>query len=255
MLNVRWSAGPDVGGADLNGADLSGATRIDDGGTFVMARRMNLPGDHMIDVQEIAGSTYLFVRLPYLSDPAIVITDTKHGPVVHRGQRDNGAVVTVTDAGGRASSPVPGQRISLTSSPSTIQVRFPELVLSAEVRFDSPVAVGADSGTVQLGVDMLSDHDAWLVAALAVALSPDNGVVSHAALKTAFATWRGIDEPSDGGFDRNVLRPALTARGMEMPGPRMNKIAYLVDHCRRTHEFADYIVADVRRRLAALEQR
>jgi hypothetical protein len=245
VLHVRWSAGH----------DLHGTTRITDGGTFVVARRMNLPGEQIVDVQEIAGSTYLFVRLPYVSDPALVVTDTAHGPVVHRGQRDNGAIVEVSDAHGRSTTPAPGQRMSLTHSPSRIELRFLETVLAAEVTFTAPVADAADSGTVQLGVDMLADSDAWLVAALAVALSPANGVVSHAALKAAFATWRGIDEPSDGGFDRNVLRPALTSRGMDMPGPRMNKIAYLVDRCRRTAEFSDYILADVARRLDALNQR
>ena len=76
---------------------------------------------------------------------------------------------------------------------------------------------------MQLGVDSLQHDDAWLVAAIAVALSPENGVVAHGDLKQAFALWRGVEEHSDGAFDRNVLRPALASRGME-PGPRVNKI-------------------------------
>ena len=98
---------------------------------------------------------------------------------------------------------------------------------------------------------MLEHDDSWLVAAIAVALSPDNGVVSHGDLKEAFAAWRGVDLHSDGAFDRNVLRPALTSRGLE-PGPRVNKIVHLVERCRRTSEIPSRLLEDVRERLRLL---
>ncbi|MEH3034801.1 MAG: hypothetical protein PGN07_12465 [Aeromicrobium erythreum] len=55
--------------------------------------------------------------------------------------------------------------------------------------------------------------------------------------------------PSDGSFDRNVLRPALERRAVELPGPRLNKILYLVERCRRTAEFPPPVLEQVRRRL------
>ncbi|MET0928347.1 MAG: hypothetical protein ABWX74_02465 [Aeromicrobium sp.] len=75
--------------------------------------------------------------------------------------------------------------------------------------------------------------------------------MTHGDLKRAFALWRGTDEHSDGAFDRNVLRPALAARGLEA-GPRMNKIVLLVERCRRTTEFPARLLDDVRGRLDAV---
>ncbi|MFI5428233.1 hypothetical protein [Aeromicrobium sp. UC242_57] len=133
-----------------------------------------------------------------------------------------------------------------------IELRYPDLTFAAVATFDAPALPLADSGTVQLGVDSLQHDDAWLVAAIAVALSPDNGVVAHGDLKAAFARWRSTEVPSDGAFDRNLLRPALISRGLELPGPRMNKIVYLVDRCRRTSEFPPRILDDIRARLDSL---
>lgn len=215
----------------------------------MLARRMNLPEQEPVVDRVIDGSTYVFVRLPYVSDPALVITATGASPVVHRGQRANGAVVEITTPSGDSTTPAPGQKVSLPFSGSRIELRFPDLTFSAVVTFDAPRAPVADSGTVQLDVDALQHDDAWLVAAIAVALSPENGVVAHGDLKQAFAQWRGGEVHSDGAFDRNVLRPALTSRGLELPGPRMNKIVYLVDRCRRTSEFPQRILEDVRARL------
>lgn len=240
MLHIAWSAG-----------EHAGEARVEPGSTFMLARRMNLPSQHLLVAETIDGSTYVFVRLPYVSDPALVVTATASQPVVHRGQRDNGAIVEVSPPAGPSTTPDPGQKISLTHSGSRIELRYPDLTFSAVVTFDLP-AVPADSGTVQLSLDALQQSDTWLVAAIAVALSPDNGVVAHGDLKRAFALWRGIDEHSDGAFDRNVLRPAIDARGLEMPGPRLNKIVYLVDRCRRTSEFPHRLLEDVRARLAQL---
>lgn len=239
MLHVAWSAGESHAGESTLAA----------GATFMVARRMNLPGGQQVVAQEIDGSAYVFVKLPYVSDPAIVITATARGPVVHRGQRANGAVVEITTPAGSSTTPAPGQKISLTHSGTRIELRYPDLTISAVATFDAPPGEVVDSGTVQLGVDSLQHDDAWLIAAIAVALSPDNGVVAHSDLKQAFARWRGTEVHSDGAFDRNVLRPALTSRGLEMPGPRMNKIVYLVDRCRRTSEFPERILDDVRARL------
>ena len=72
-------------------------------------------------------------------------------------------------------------------------------------------------------------------------------------MRTSSSRRRGIDEHSDGAFDRNVLRPAIDARGLDMPGPRLNKIVYLVDRCRRTSEFPRLLLDDVRTRLALLD--
>lgn len=240
MLHIAWSAGEHVGEA-----------RVEPGSTFMLARRMNLQSQHLLIAETIDGSTYIFVRLPYVSDPALVVTATASQPVVHRGQRDNGAIVEIFPPTGTSTTPDPGQKISLIHSGSRIELRYPDLTFSAVVTFDLP-AVPADSGTVQLSLDALQQSDTWLVAAIAVALSPDNGVVAHGDLKRAFALWRGIDEHSDGAFDRNVLRPAIDARGLEMPGPRLNKIVYLVDRCRRTSEFPRRLLEDVRARLAQL---
>jgi hypothetical protein len=235
VLHIVWSAG-----------DQSGEATIRSGATFLLARRMNLPSQQPVVAETIDGSAYVFVRLPYVSDPALVVTATPGQPVVHRGQRDNGAIVEITTPLG-STTPAPGQKISLTHSGSRIELRFPDLTFSAVVSFTLP-DVPDGSGTVQLGVDSLQHDDTWLVAAIAVALSPDNGVVPHGDLKRAFAVWRGTDEHSDGAFDRNVLRPALAARGLEA-GPRMNKIVLLVERSRRTAEFPARVLDDVRARL------
>ena len=237
MLHIAWTAG------DL----YAGQATLRTGSTFILARRMNLPGRQQLAAEQIDGSAYVFVRLPYVSDPALVITATVSQPVVHRGQRDNGAIVEITTPSGNATTPAPGQKISLTDSGSRVELRFPDLTFSAVVEFTLP-DVPDGSGTVQLGVDSLQHDDAWLVAAIAVALSFDHGIVAHGDLKRAFATWRGVDVHSDGAFDRNVLRPALAARGIEA-GPRMNKISLLVERCRRTAEFPARLLDDVRARL------
>ena len=237
MLHIVWSAG-----------EQSGRVEIAVGATFILGRRMNLPVQQPVVAEQIDGSAYVFVRLPYVSDPALVITATASQPVVHRGQRDNGAVFEVTTPSGGSTTPAPGQKISLTDSGSRIELRFPDLTFVAVVEFAAP-EVPDGSGTVQLGVDSLQHEDTWLIAAIAVALSPDNGVVAHGDLKRAFARWRGVDEHSDGAFDRNVLRPALAARGIEA-GPRMNKIVLLVERSRRTAEFPVRVLDDVRQRLA-----
>jgi hypothetical protein len=239
VLHIAWSSGEQhAGNATLNA-----------GSTFILARRMNLPEQRLVVAEQLDGSAYVFVRLPYVSDPALVLTATASHPVVHRGQRDNGAIVEITGPSGIATTPAPGQKISLTDSGSRIELRFPDLTFTAVVDFTLPDAAGG-SGTVQLGVDSLQHDDAWLVAAIAVALSPEHGVVAHGDLKRAFAHWRGVDEHSDGAFDRNVLRPALTARGIEA-GPRMNKIVLLVERCRRTYEYPARLLDDVRMRLDA----
>lgn len=239
MLHIAWTAGEHAGQVTLQA-----------GSTFILARRMNLPEQVPLVAEQIDGSAYVFVRLPYVSDPALVITATASQPVVHRGQRDNGAVVEITTPHGGATTPAPGQKVSLTDSGSRVELRFPELTFTAVVEFTAP-DVPDGSGTVQLGVDSLQHDDAWLVAAIAVALSPENGVVAHGDLKQAFARWRGVEEHSDGAFDRNVLRPALAARGIEA-GPRMNKIVLLVQRCRRTAEFPARLLDDVRARLRAV---
>lgn len=239
MLHIAWSAG------EL----YSGETSIEPGAAFVFARRMNLPEQQPVVAESIDGTTYVFVRLPYVSDPALVVTATPTHPVVHRGQRDNGAIVEITTPAG-STTPMPGQKLSLTHSGSQIELRFPDLTFTAVVTFSLP-DLPDGSGTVQLGVDSLQHDDAWLIAAIAVSLSPDNGVVAHGDLKRAFARWRGIEEHSDGAFDRNVLRPALTSRGLE-PGPRVNKIVSLVERCRRTAEFPARLQNDVRARLRTL---
>lgn len=237
MLHIAWSAG-----------DQTGESRLAPGATFILARRMNLPERQPVVAETIDGSAYVFVRLPYVSDPSLVVTATAGQPVVHRGQRDNGAIVEVTTPQGGSTTPAPGQKISLTDSGSRVEARFPDLTFSAVVSFDAPDVLDG-SGTVQLGVESLQHDDVWLIGAIAVALSPDNGVVGHADLKQAFARWRDVDEHSDGAFDRNVLRPALAGRGIEA-GPRMNKIVLLVERCRRTAEFPSRVLDDVRSRLS-----
>lgn len=238
MLHIAWSAG-----------DRDGESTLAPGSTFILARRMNLPAQQPVVAETIDGSAYVFVRLPYVSDPSLVVTATATQPVVHRGQRDNGAIVELTTPQGASTTPAPGQKVSLIDSGSRIELRFPDLTFSALVTFDLP-ALPDGSGTVQLGVDSLQHDDVWLIGAIAVALSPENGVVAHADLKRAFALWRGVDEHSDGAFDRNVLRPALAARGIEA-GPRMNKIVLLVERCRRTAEFPSRVLDDVRSRLSS----
>ncbi|TGN33660.1 hypothetical protein [Aeromicrobium chenweiae] len=241
MLHIAWSAGE----------QYAGEASLEVGAAFVLARRMNLPEQQPLVAETIDGSTYVFVRLPYVSDPALVITATANQPVVHRGQRDNGAIVELATPLGGSTTPAPGQKISLTDSGSRVQLRFPELTFSVVVTFDAPAAPAPDSGTMQLNLDSLQHSDAWLVGAIAVALSPDHGVVAHGDLKQAFARWRGIEVPSDGWFDRNALRPAIESRGLDMPGPRLNKIVYLVERCRRTSEFPARLLDDVRARLRA----
>lgn len=241
MLHIVWSAG-----------ELSGTESVDIGARFVLARRMNLPEQQPLVAEQIDGSTYVFVRLPYVSDPALVITATAGHPVVHRGQRANGAIVELTTPGGETTTPSPGQSFSLTSSGSRLELRVPDLTFSVVVEFDTRGPRPNGSGTEQLGVSSLQHDDAWLVAAIAVALSPDNGIVAHGDLKRAFALWRGIEEHSDGAFDRNVLRPALEFRSIELPAPRLNKIVYLVERCRRTSEFPPHVLNDVRTRLRVL---
>ncbi|MFI5428234.1 hypothetical protein [Aeromicrobium sp. UC242_57] len=83
MLHIAWSAGE----------SHAGEATLADGAVFVLARRMTLPQQTPIVSREVGGSTYVFVRLPYVSDPAMVITATSAGPVLHRGQRADGAVV------------------------------------------------------------------------------------------------------------------------------------------------------------------
>ena len=239
MLHIAWSAGE----------RYAGVAELEAGSAFVLARRMNLPEQQRLIAQSIDGSAYVFVRLPYVSDPALVISATAGQPVVHRGQRANGAVVQLTGPSGEATSPAPGQKISVTDSGTRIELRYPDLTFVAVMEFDRPEAAPDGSGTVQLGVDALQHDDAWLVAAIAVALSPEHGVVAHGDLKQAFALWRGAPVHSDGAFDRNVLRPAITSRGLEMPGPRLNKIVYLVERCRRTSEFPTRLLDDIRTRL------
>jgi hypothetical protein len=243
LLRIAWSVGP----------DRSGDTVVEPGGKLVLARRMTLPEQAPVAVEEIGGSAYVLVRLPYLSDPAVVVQTGREHPVLHRGQRANGVVVEVVTPDGGATTPLPGQRMSLTSPGTRVSLRFPDLTVELVVDFDPPTLVPSGTGTVQLDVDALQHDDAWLVAAIAVALSPDNGVVGHAPLKEAFAAWRGEPERSDGAFDRNVLRPALESRAVELPGPRLNKILYLVERCRRTHEFPPRVLEQVRRRLGVAE--
>jgi hypothetical protein len=226
----------------------SGTEVLAPGARLVVARRMTLPEQQPFTVERIDGSVYLFVRLPYVSDPALVLSATDGHPVLHRGQRANGAVVELTAPGGAPTTPEPGQRVSLTASGTRVELRVPALVLALEVELDQDAAP-TGSGTVQLGVAALEHDDAWLVAALAVALSPEHGVVGHADLKAAFAAWRDEPEMSDGTFDRNVLRPSLEARGVELPGRRLNKIVYLVERCRRTAEFPPRVLDEVRARL------
>ncbi|KAA1376046.1 hypothetical protein [Aeromicrobium fastidiosum] len=241
MLHIAWT---------IDG-HATGEATIAQGATFILARRMNLPPQQAVVAETIDGSSYVFVRLPHVSDPALVVTATASHPVVHRGQRDNGAIVEVTTPTGGSTTPAPGQKLSLTDSGSRIELRFPDLAFAATVTFTLP-DLPDGSGTVQLGVDSLQHDDTWLIGAIAVALSPDGGVVAHGDLKRAFALWRGTDEHSDGAFDRNVLRPALAARGLEA-GPRMNKIVLLVERCRRTAEFPSRVLDDVRDRLTALD--
>ena len=190
----------------------------------------------------------MLVRLPYVSDPALVVTATDRQPALFRGQRANGAIVEVRSPHGDTTVPAAGQHLSLPHERTEVVLRYPDLVLSVEVEADpAPAATG--SGTATLDVDTLEADDAWLAGALAVALSPPHGVVAHADLKAAFAAWRGIDEPSVGAFDRGVLRPALASRSIELPGPRLNKIVYLVERCRATNEFPPHILQQVTERL------
>jgi hypothetical protein len=245
VLHIAWSAG----------GQLSGTATVATGKRFVLARRMTLHEKQSLVAEELDGSTYVFVRLPYVSDPALVFTATSGAPVVHRGQRANGAIVELTTPSGEITTPAPGQSFSLTASGSRLELRVPELTFSVVTEFDVRAARPSGSGTEQLGVATLEDDDAWLVAAIAVALSPDNGVVAHGDLKRAFALWRGVDVHSDGAFDRNVLRPALESRSIELPGPRLNKIVYLVERCRRTSEFPAHVLGDVRERLDQLVSR
>ncbi|GAA2068327.1 hypothetical protein GCM10009821_00060 [Aeromicrobium halocynthiae] len=244
MLRIEWSVrtGPE-------GGTSAGTEQVAPGGKLVVARRMTLPPARPVLVERLDGSVYVFVALPYVSDPALVITATDGQPVLYRGQRANGAVVELVAPRGPASSPEPGQRVSVTQPGTRVDLRFPDLTVSVTIDFDRPQAAPAGSGTEQLGVTALEGDDLWLVGALAVALSPEHGVVAHGDLKAAFARWRGVPEPSAGTFDRTIMRPALEQRGIELPGPRLNKIVYLVEWSRRTSEFPERILDDVRSRL------
>lgn len=247
MLTVYWSAGE-------HGEEEKGSAELATGGRLVCARRMDLPARRTVVVERLNGSVHVWVRLPYVSDPALVVQSTAGHPVVHRGQRANGAIVEITDPFGTASALSPGQSVSVTAPGSALTLRFPAFAFTARLDFEPPAPPDHGTGTVQLGVDALDGDDAWLVAALAVALSPAHGVVGHAELKAAFARWRGEDAVrSDGAFDRNVLRPALASRGIDLPGPRLNKIVYLVERCRRTREFPERVLQDIRRRLAGTD--
>ncbi|KQY59478.1 hypothetical protein ASD11_07915 [Aeromicrobium sp. Root495] len=241
MLRVVWSVG-----------DLAGEASVAPSHRFVVARRMTLPQQQPVLVDEVGGSTYVFLRLPYVSDPALVVTATEGHPVLHRGQRANGAVMEISWPSGESTTPAPEQRVSITSPGAVVSLRFPDLTVTARLEFAAAAAVTSGTGTMQLGVASLEHDDAWLVAAIAVALSPEPGLVGHADLKRAFALWRGAEELSVGTFDRNVLRPALESREIELPGPRLNKILYLVERCRRTHEFPEHVLADIRERLDEL---
>lgn len=239
MLHVAWS----VSGR------TSGVADVAPGGKLVLARRTTLPAERPFALEQLGGSVYLFSRLPYVSDPSLVLQATSSHPVLHRGQRANGAIVEVVAPDGGTSTPAPGQRLSLPASGTRISLRFPDEWFELVVEFAPPTVDPGGTGTVQLDLATLEHDDAWLVAAIAVALSPENGVVSHGALKAAFAQWRDEEVRSDGAFDRNVLRPALEARAVELPGPRLNKILYLVERCRRTDEFPPVLLAQVRARL------
>lgn len=232
---------------------VSGTTDLLAGQRFVVARRMDLPGDAPVTAVEADGSCFVFVRLPYVSDPALVLTASETRPALYRGQRANGAIVELWSEAGEITVPAAGQHLTLPDARTRVRLRYPDLVLTLDVEATTPVAT-AGSGTVQLGVDALEDDDGWLVGALVVALSPPHGVVGHAELKSAFAAWRGIEEPSDGAFDRNVLRPALSRRAIELPGPRLNKIVYLVERCRATAEFPPRILDEVRERVRSRVQ-
>lgn len=232
--------------------DLAGEASVAPSHRFVVARRMTLPQQQPVLVDEVGGSTYVFLRLPYVSDPALVVTATEGHPVLHRGQRANGAVMEISWPSGESTTPAPEQRVSITSPGAVVSLRFPDLTVTARLEFAAAAAVTSGTGTMQLGVASLEHDDAWLVAAIAVALSPEPGLVGHADLKRAFALWRGAEELSVGTFDRNVLRPALESREIELPGPRLNKILYLVERCRRTHEFPEHVLADIRERLDEL---
>lgn len=249
MLRIRWQV------RDLGSRDYEGDETLQPGARLVLARRMTLPETAPVAIEHLDGSTAILVRLPYVSDPALVISSTDQHPVVFRGQRSNGAVVEVVGAGTPAVTPAPEQRLSITDSGTVVTLRVPELVFEARLEFEeSPRSQPnpADGlGTMELGVGALEHDDTWLVAALAVALSPEHGVVSHGDLRSAYARWRGIPEPSDGSFDRTVLRPALAARSIELPGARLNKIWYLVERCRQTAEFPPSILVELQRRVEA----
>ncbi len=240
MLRIAWSVGSH---------GPSGDETLEAGAKLVLARRMALPEQQTFALERIQGSTYLFVRLPYVSDPALVVQATAAHPVLHRGQRANGAIVEVEGPGGGVSTPAPGQTVSLTAPGTRVRLRFPDVSFTVDVDFDDPTLAPTGTGTVQLDVASLEQDDTWLVAALAVAMSPEHGIVSHTDLKAAFARWRDEPERSDGAFDRNVLRPALEVRGIVLPGPRINKIVYLVERCRQTHEIPASVVDAVRTRL------
>lgn len=141
MLRIAWSVGPDA----------SGRSVVEPGGKLVLARRMTLPEQRPVVVEEIAGSTYVLVRLPYVSDPAVVVQAGPGHPVLHRGQRANGVVLEVVTPAGDASTPAPGQRMSLTSPGTRIGLRFPDLSIELEVDFapppSSPVAPARRSWT------------------------------------------------------------------------------------------------------------
>lgn len=243
MLRVTWSLS--------NGQ--RGETALEPGSRFVVARRMELPLERPVAVEEIDRTTYVFLRLPYVSDPALVITAGADEPVVFRGQRANGAVVEFTVPGREATVPDPGQKISVPVSGSRVDLRFPDEALTAVLEFDaSQAAIQARGGTLQVGVQTLEHDDAWLTGAIAVALSDEQGIVAHKELMAAIGLWRGTEIRSASQFERQYLLPAVESRGIELPGARLNKIVYIVERCRRTGEFPEPMLTEIRERLAAL---
>lgn len=230
-----------------------GTATLEAGQRLVVARRMELPAERPIAVEQIDGSTYVFMRFPYVSDPALVITGGHDEPVLFRGQRSNGALVEFSVPGRESTAPEPGQKLSVPASGSRIDLRFPEVGFTAVVEFDETLStLKARGGTVQVGVQAMEHDDAWLAGAIATALSGEQSIVAHKDLKAAIGAWRGTEIRSDGQFDRQYLRPALESRGIELPGARLNKIVYIVERCRRTGEFPPAMLDDIRARLSEL---
>jgi len=124
-VRVTWSSNVGARGA----VDLAAGQR------FVVARRMDLPGDRL--VTSVPGQDHLvLVRLPYVSDPALVVTATDRQPALFRGQRANGAIVEVRSPHGDTTVPAAGQHLSLPHERTEVVLRYPDLVLSVEVEAD-----------------------------------------------------------------------------------------------------------------------